>query len=379
MNGIYFIQSKVNDAKNSGPLNKIKDEISSFEASCLHAEIINFQPIENGLRKSFLGKGIFASLPFLPVFSYYEYKPEFDNKNFYYIRFEAADYPFRKFLKKLRKNNPSAKIVIEFPDFPNTIWMKSIFYAGIFLKDFYARKFYKKYIDRFAVWNDDYKEIYGVKTVSYKNGIEVDRIPIKNHLPHINGSLRLIAIGSMFRFHGFDRLLRGLKIYYESSHTKVVYIDIVGSDLGGERKKYEKYVVQNNLSEYVTFYGRKEGKELAELFDKCDIAVSSLGMYRIGFKYASSLKSREYLARGIPIVAGCPIDVIHNTDFNYCIEFPNDNSAINIDKIIEWYDSLLVSKSPEEMANEIRDFAKKNCDTSVVMNNVIEYLKGDLN
>ena len=143
MNGIYFIQSKVNDAKNSGPLNKIKDEISSFEASGLHAEIINFQPIENGLRKSFLGKGIFASLPFLPVFSYYEYKPEFDNKNFYYIRFEAADYPFRKFLKKLRKNNPSAKIVIEFPDFPNTIWMKSIFYVGIFLKDLYTRNFIK--------------------------------------------------------------------------------------------------------------------------------------------------------------------------------------------------------------------------------------------
>ena len=379
MEGIYFIQSKIDNSKNSGPLNKISDEIKSFENADLHAVLVNFQPIENGLRKVFLGKGILASLPFLPVFSYYKYNPEFDKKDFYYIRFEAADYPFRKFLKQLRKNNPSAKIVIEFPDFPNTIWMKSVLYAGIFLKDLYARRSYKKYINRFAVLNDDYKEIYGVKTVPYKNGIDVSRIPIKKHLPHKDDSLKLIAIGSMFPFHGFDRLLCGLKNYYEASHTKDVFLDIVGSDIGGERKKYEKYVEQNNLSEYVSFYERKEGKELADLFDKSDIAVSSLGMYRIGFKYASSLKSREYLARGIPIVAGCPIDVIHNSDFDYCIEFPNDDSSINIEKIVKWYDSLLALKSPDEITNGIRDFAMKNCDASVVMNNVIEYLKGDSN
>lgn len=377
MKGIYFTQCKTGVSGNTGPLNKINDQINSFKNAGFQVEHINFHPLETGFRKSFLGKGILASLPFLPVFSHCRYSKGYDGYDFFYIRFEAADYPFRKFLADLRKNNPNAKIIIEFPDYPNTIWMKNILFAGIFLKDIYARRFYKKYIDRFAVWNKDYKSIYQVPTVYYTNGIAINRIPLRLVDKSTENQIHLLGLSSMFAFHGFDRLLCGLKTYYLSEKSTKVFFHIVGDDIGGERRKYEDFVNQNNLSEYVRFYDKKVGNELDTLCNTMDIAVGSLGMYRIGFKTASSLKTREYFARGFPIVSGCPIDVLQGKNYPYCIEFENNDTEIDVMKIVKWYETIIANESKEQITKNIRIFAEQNCDVLVAMKDVIDYIKND--
>lgn len=376
MEGIYFAQGKMNHGQNSGPINKINDQLQAFRKAGFEIDFINFPPVESGFRKTFFGKGILASLPFFAVFSYYKYKKEFDGKDFYYIRFEAADFSFRRFLRKLRQNNPNAKIIIEFPDFPNTIWMRSIFHIGIYLKDLYARRFYKKYIDRFAVWNKKYTEIYGVKTIYYTNGIDVSRIPIKKIAESNNKTeINVLALGSMFPFHGFDRFIKGMKSYYENHSEKKVMLHVVGNDIGGERKKYEDYVVQNNLSAYVKFYAGKEGDELTSFCNTCDIGLGSLGMYRIGFDVASSLKTREYFARGFPVVAGCPIDVVQGKGVPFVIEFPNDDTAIDIEKVVQWYDGLCKNSAIENVPKLIREFALQHCDVSISMKEIVTYIK----
>lgn len=376
MKGIYFTQAKSGQKSNLGPINKIKDQISAFKSAGFDMQYVNFAPLETGLRKTFLGKGIFASLPFFSVFSPYKYDKRFNGYSFYYIRFEAADYSFRTFLKQLRKNNPLSKIIIEFPDYPNTIWMKGILFLGIYLKDLYARKFYKKYIDRFAVWNREYKSIYSVPTVYYTNGINVSRLPLRNVSCHFKNELHLLGLSSMFAFHGFDRLLRGLKTYYASEKSVKIYFHIVGDDIGGERKKYQCYVNNEKLNGYIKFYDQKIGDELSSLCNEIDIAVGSLGMYRVGLKIASSLKTREYFARGFPVVSGCPIDVLLGKDYPYCIEFENDNSEIDVAKIVNWYENLTSREDIKVISENIRKFAEQNCDIAVAMKEVIEYIQG---
>ena len=110
------------------------------------------------------------------------------------------------------------------------------------------------------------------------------------------------------------------------------------------------------------------------MYDTCNIAVASLGMYRIGYEVANSLKIREYVAKGMPIVSGCPIDIFEEREFSYVCEMPNDESFINIEKIIDFFDEVY-KKEEESVITEIREFAEKYCDMSYAMRSVVNYFK----
>jgi hypothetical protein len=64
-----------------------------------------------------------------------------------------------------------------------------------------------------------------------------------------------------------------------------------------------------------------------------------------------------------------------DTEFEYCLYVPEDESPININKIIEFYHKLLIQQQESEIIFEIRKFAEENCDISKTMLPVIEYLK----
>lgn len=56
------------------------------------------------------------------------------------------------------------------------------------------------------------------------------------------------------------------------------------------------------LEDRVFFLGPLFGSGLEEAFEGCDLAISSLGFHRIGLIEGSPLKTREYAARGLPVV-----------------------------------------------------------------------------
>ena len=377
MKGIYIAQIRGED-DSVGAVKKIYDQINAFRKRGYEMQLINFKPADSGLRKTFIGKGICASIPFTYIFTKYKYSKTVEGVGFYYIRFEAADYPFRKFLEDLRKNNPNAKIIIEFPDFPNTYWMNSIFHIGIRLKDYNMRRHYKKYVDRFAIWNDDITEIYGVPTVKFFNGIDVDRIPVRRIEEAISGEIHVIGVSTMFAFHGFDRFIKGMIYYYERSREDYVklYFHVVGDGPGPELDKYRQMVIGSKAEQYVIFEGKQSGEKLDSIFNQCDLAVGSLAMHRIGYTVASSLKTREYLARGIPMIIGCPVDILHGTDFEYVLEFPADDSDIDIDKVVDFYKNKRLDEDREKIIGYIRQFAAEHCDMQIAMSKVMQYIEG---
>ena len=95
---------------------------------------------------------------------------------------------------------------------------------------------------------------------------------------------------------------------------------------------------------------------------------------------SSALKTREYLARGLPVVTGCVEDVFERFESDFYIEFNNDDSYIDLGCVIDWYQAL-VSKygSREVLASEIRKYAYKYVDNSFTMKPVIDYIQSKSN
>ena len=124
----------------------------------------------------------------------------------------------------------------------------------------------------------------------------------------------------------------------------------------------------------VIFYPTTLGDHLDEIYEKGDIALSSLGWYKDGVKVENTLKSREYLAKGFPVIACCKVRGIKDK-FPFAYKVPNNPSPINIEEILQFYDALLEKYTINEMQTQIREYAKNEVDMPVVMNSIIEFIE----
>ena len=376
MKGIYFSQIRPKETA-QGAVTKVYDEIRAFEGAGYEMRHVNFEPVSRGLRTTHIGKGVCAAIPFTYVFSKYEYSHDLDGYDFYYFRFEAADRYLTSFLKKLRENNPGSKIIIEFPDYPNTYWLKGVVYLPLLLKDIAARRKYKGCVDRFAVLDPVYKEIYGVRTVTFMNGIDVSRIPVRKPAAPDGEKIHVLGVSTMFPNHGYDRFLNSMARYYRDGNKRDIVFHVVGDGPGPELGRYKEIVSANGLSDHVVFEGRLVGDDLYALFDRCDLALECLGAFRKGLNLSSSLKSREYLAAGIPFVTGCEIDLFDGKKNKYVYKIPNDESIFDMNDILAFYDSIYADETADTVIANMRQFAEGHCTYEATLENVIKFIKTD--
>ena len=93
------------------------------------------------------------------------------------------------------------------------------------------------------------------------------------------------------------------------------------------------------MSEYIKYLGIKCGEELDNIFDYADIGIGILAPYRRNSSLGTGLKTKEYMARGLPIVyAGKSISIKGECNFIYSL--PNNNSIIDINSIIDFYNNI---------------------------------------
>ena len=107
------------------------------------------------------------------------------------------------------------------------------------------------------------------------------------------------------------------------------------------------------------------GKNLDHEFQTADIAMGSLGMHRIGLSSGSVLKLREYTARGLPSVIGYNDSMI-SKDEPFLLQIPADESPLNIDQLIIFYQGM---KAPSAL---IRRFAEDHFSWQIVLKPVFE-------
>ncbi len=141
---------------------------------------------------------------------------------------------------------------------------------------------------------------------------------------------------------------------------------------GTELAYYKSLVQQYKLEESVIFYGKRFGSELDEIYNKSDIAIGCLGLYKKGVNTVSSLKTVEYVSKGLPVVNGFVEDLFSSNPQFVC-EFDNDDSPINLCDILGWYEDLIKKySSKEKLVESIRSFAFETADIKATMRPVMD-------
>lgn len=288
----------------------------------------------------------------------------------YFRRGTVADYRFVKYLSKLKELNKNIVIFMEIPTFPYEYEYDRSLRSKIALCiDHYYRRKLHRYIDRLVIVNNDNDEIWGIRVINLVNGIDVDNIrPRKARKP--DGILRICCVAKFSPWHGYERLIRGMYEYYKSSPS--IKIDVIMVGTGPEVENYKQMIQNLGLHEHIFFRGQLVGDALESVYDECDIGCCSLGRYKSGIDMTSELKSRELMAKGLPMICGCKIDVLEGVDYPYVIYFPNDASEIDISKVMEMYRKMIKVMTVEEIIGDIRRYAQKLVDVRNTFKPVIE-------
>ncbi len=283
----------------------------------------------------------------------------------FYFRYATTDFFLLDMLKAFKKSGITN--IVEIPTYPyNGEFKSNLKRRAIYALDVMLRGKLKKYTDRIVIFTGKYDSIFNIPTIPTMNGVDYDDITPVIREEH--DDIKLIAVASMLPHHGFDRLLEGMKKYYDSEPIKKVTALIVGD--GEELSKYQELVSNSKCSDHIQFAGNLFGDELNNAFYNADIAVGSLGLHRIGILNGSTLKNREYVARGLPIVYSTTDPLLEGKWFAYKLE--SNETSVKISDIVDFYNSIY---SKENVTEKIREETKSICDMSVAMKPVLDYLR----
>ncbi|WP_130805812.1 glycosyltransferase [Senegalia massiliensis] len=273
-----------------------------------------------------------------------------------YIRYMPVSWNFKKALVKLK--NIMCKMVVEIPTYPieKEINLESRFIRKIYFK--ISHKYFvnqSHHIDLFALIGEKSSYFAGRPAINIENGISLKDIPLRN--PNFKkDDIHILCLANMAKWHGYDRLIEGLRLYKNNSNKISVTIHLVGSDADGSMRQWRELVKNYQLENNVIFEGPKHGSDLDWYFDRCQVAVGSLGLHRIGYSSAATLKVREYMSRGIPfILSGYDQSITDQEDFY--IKVPEDDSPIKIDTIIS---KIIDINNWNILGNNMRKYAEDN-------------------
>lgn len=161
----------------------------------------------------------------------------------------------------------------------------------------------------------------GLRVLTIANGIEVERYP--NRQPPSNPAPRLIFVGSAgCAWHGVDKLSHIGQRFPEWT------IDVVGM---------ERSAASVEMPRNVVFHGFLGEDGYRPLLERADVAIGALALHRLGMNESSSLKVREYLAMGLPVVLGNPdTDLKSGSPFVLPLRNCEENVQTSLDLIEEF-------------------------------------------
>jgi glycosyltransferase involved in cell wall biosynthesis len=277
-----------------------------------------------------------------------------------YTRIPSPSRITSKFLKNPRK----CKIVIEYQTIEPIQGRLNGEYGSLVF-DFFFGDDIRKFTDGIVGVTNEITQYQVTRSgdpkkphITIGNGITVNSVTMRRHVPNRGEDLHLLCVANISRWHGLDRLIRGLGTYHGPTR---VTLHIAGD--GSEVPSLKKIINQLDITDKVIFHGLTTGKDLDELFNTCHIAIGSLGMHRKGLTQTSELKAREYCARGIPYIISCA-DPDFPDDFPFIQRLLPDDSPVSIEKIIEF--AQKVYKDPEH-PQKMRAYAVEHLEWAVKM------------
>lgn len=221
---------------------------------------------------------------------------------------------------------------------------------------------FKDYVSYFLC-EGNFTEMFNVPAYMMNMGVDVENIT-----PHCyQGSkdeLNLISVANENIYHAYDRIIESIYVY---RGNKKVRVHLVGTITNSTKALIGKY----GLEDRIILYGKRRGKELDMIYDKCNVGLGPLGQHRVGGKKDTGLKTKEYFAKGLPYIFSGEEPTVPS-DYPYTCRFRSDESPIDFDKVWDFYQSYA---DDPDVIRTMRSFASENYSWHKIMENALSHLK----
>ncbi len=371
--------TKVNFAikGNSGIVNKINAQAKAFRELGFECDLVYFENNNIVIQSAEDKKEVFAFSSKLSRirFQYFGFlkKINLQTYDLLYVRHFSLQPLIYNTLKKIKFTHSRIKIIMEIPTYPYQLELKNNSVKQFIINQldiFYWKKM-PSLIDRVLTFSD-FETIHQIPTLKTSNGIDITSFSAKEK----NGLLdefHLLGLANVQRWHGFDRIIEGMKIWYaqkdqKTNSLKNIFFHIVGDgDAIAELKQLTK---RYDLEKQVIFHGAKFGNELDVFFQQCHIAANSLAWHRTGAN-SPTIKMREYCARGIPFINGYE-DKDLPPNFPFSFQVASNDDAIEINALIAFFQNI--EQKHADYPNFLHNFAKNNLTWKAKLKVVADFL-----
>lgn len=344
---------------------KVMSQINVFRKHGIDCDFIYCPYASSKLRRGL------GSLPLLPDGIQWPDVKRVEDATFLYIRRPLyASREFNNFLKAFKENNKNSLIIIELPTFPYDKEYAGLEMSFALKKDRKYRNQWHNFVDYIADLSGQ-DEIFHTPVLPIINGIDLSKVSPRNPSLKEDREINIIFSAFFAPWHGCDLLLQGLADYYSSGGCRKITLHLAGG--GNLIDEITQMIHILKLESHVVLHGALSSDQLDELFDQCTFAVGSLGLHRRDATCRdSSLKTREYLAKGIPFIYAGSVDVFEEDPVDFCLQIPSQEAPIDFCKLIEFHDNLYQSKSEKKLIYRIRSYAENHVSMDRAMGSVLD-------
>lgn len=189
------------------------------------------------------------------------------------------------------------------------------------------------------------------KVTGIKNGIDLDASPlVQKDKIRRSSAFVMTGVANLAPWHAYDRVIRGMKACPAYVNPE---FHIIGD--GPVKEELERMAADQGVADRVIFHGTLTGSRLDQMIEKTDVGIGILGNHRRNFFGDSSLKNREYCARGIPFMISS-----EDSDFSEHLPFvfrtPADDSPVDIEQLFLEYRQYRSRNTPAR----IRSYAEEH-------------------
>jgi Glycosyltransferase len=300
-----------------------------------------------------------------------------------YMRLDRISFDVIRLCRTARENG-AQKVIIELPNYPYIMdYVKSVNgvqpfsrravsrmkVLGTAAEDRLSALQLRGLVDAVVLIGNKADSFFGVKAVNISNGINVDAmsvVPVKDS----EDEIIIVGVAGTLWWQAYDRILVGMHQYKKekSGQDPRIRFILVGGD-AKEMPDFRALIHRYGLDDDVECPGFKNGAELDAIYDRADLGASKLGCYRRGLQACSSLKAREYCAKGLPFLYTCE-DTIEDENVDFALQVPNNDTPIDMKRVVAF---VRRCRADQGLAQEEREFARSHFDWESILQNVLEF------
>lgn len=206
-----------------------------------------------------------------------------------------------------------------------------------------------------------YQQTKGSKNVLVcSNGIGVNDYKLRK-IALFSEPLNILFLkgtSSISEWNGFERLISSI----DRNPSNKIKLIVCGHLIEGEIPERD----------YIEHKGYLNKGQLDALFNEVHIGVSTLALYKKDLQEAAVLKTREYIARGLPFIYAYTDPDLNEETNSFALQFPNDDSPIDMQQVVDFAKKVL---SDPEHPQKMRKYAEKYLDYEVKMKRLLEGIK----